>query len=209
MERIFCLLIGYGLGCFLTAAVVTRKTQNASVFEVGSKNPGMANVAIEYGKKPAAYVFIGDALKVIIACLITHWLFKDTYSWTQSTLWTGLGCTLGHNYPIWHHLKGGEGVMTSCTTIVFATPLVGIISILCGGVSVLVTQFLNLGAVIIPFVYTIIELVGHNLEYGLVGFILTCLSYAANRHAIIKIGTENEDEEKTDIIGAIKKKKQK
>ena len=207
MERIFCILIGYAWGCFLTAAVVTRKTQHTSIFDVGSKNPGMANVAIEYGKKPAIYVFVGDALKVIVACLITHWLFKDTYTWAQSSLWTGLGCTLGHNYPIWHHLKGGEGVMTSSTTILIATPVAGAISLIVGAITCCVTQFLNLGAVVILVVYTLIMLVQHNLEFALVGALLAVLSYAANRHSIKKIGTDEEEAEKFDVLGNLKKDK--
>lgn len=62
-----CTLIGYLCGCFLTADVVMRLRAGRSAFEVGSGNPGMANVGAQLGVRWAVIVLAGDILKVIAA----------------------------------------------------------------------------------------------------------------------------------------------
>lgn len=44
MYMIFSLLLGYAFGNILTAEIVIRKALGKTVFEVGTGNPGMANV---------------------------------------------------------------------------------------------------------------------------------------------------------------------
>lgn len=200
-----CLLLGYAFGAILTAELVVRKLYQVSVFEIGSKNPGMANVAIEYGLKPALMVLVGDAVKVIIPTIIVRFLFpEDPYMLT--TLWVGLGCTLGHNYPFWHKFKGGEGVMTTCTAIVLASPGYGIISVLLGGIFVLITQFLNPAAVAICVFFNVFMFyIGTTTEF-LITIVYTILMIIANYHAIAKIFTDEREGEKVDVAGAIKAK---
>ncbi len=85
-----CLLLGYAFGMILTADIVVRKLYKVSVFDIGSKNPGLANVAIEYGVKPALLVLVGDALKVIIPIFIVRALFPEE-PYMLTTLLVGLG----------------------------------------------------------------------------------------------------------------------
>ncbi|MCD8338106.1 MAG: glycerol-3-phosphate acyltransferase [Lachnospiraceae bacterium] len=66
MGRLISLLIGYAFGNFLTAEVVSRKASGNSVFNIGTGNPGMANIVNQYG----AVVFAGDLLKIFIPCLV-------------------------------------------------------------------------------------------------------------------------------------------
>ena len=191
---------------FLTADLVCHKVCDKSAFDVGSKNPGLANVGLEFGLKPAFIVLIGDAAKVIIPSILLHYLFGAQLSWTCSSLWCGLGATLGHNYPAWHHFTGGEGVMTSSTAMVIATPVVGIASILVGLVSVFVTKYLNLAAVIICMAYTILLYIQGFSEFAFIGLCFSILSWIANFHSIKKIGTDEAEAEQTDLWALITKK---
>ena len=199
-----CLLLGYAFGMILTADIVVRKLYKVSVFDIGSKNPGLANVAIEYGVKPALLVLVGDAVKVIIPIFIVRALFpQEPYMLT--TLLVGLGATLGHNYPCWHKFKGGEGVMTTCTAIVFTAPTYGIASVLLGGVFVLITQFLNPAAVAICIFFNIfMYYIGTTPEF-IITLIYTILMFIANYPAIAKIFSDQREGEKVDVGGAIKK----
>ncbi len=199
-----CLLLGYAFGMFLTADVVVRKLYKVSVFDVGSKNPGLANVAIEYGLKPALLVLVGDAVKVIIPIFIARTIFPDD-PYMLTTLLVGLGATLGHNYPCWHRFKGGEGVMTTCTAIVFASPGYGILSVLLGGVFVLITQFLNPAAVAICIFFNIFIYYVGTLPEFIITLIYTILMFIANYPAIAKLFTDQREGEKVDVAGAIKK----
>lgn len=44
MGRFVSLLLGYVFGNFLTAEVVSRRISGKSVFDIGTGNPGMANI---------------------------------------------------------------------------------------------------------------------------------------------------------------------
>ena len=70
MERLIPIAIGYFLGCILTADFVARARLSKSAFEVGSRNPGMANIGGLLGAKGAALVLAGDIAKVIIAVVL-------------------------------------------------------------------------------------------------------------------------------------------
>ena len=65
--RIVSVLTGYVLGNFLTAEIVARKIKNKSAFEIGSGNPGMANIMAQCGFKAGIIVLIGDLLKTFLA----------------------------------------------------------------------------------------------------------------------------------------------
>lgn len=151
MDYALSLLIGYCFGCFLTADVVCRASVHRSAFAVGDGNPGMANVGHMLGTKKALMVLAGDILKSLIAVLIAWALFGHS---TEIALWCGLGVTAGHNYPFWHHFKGGKGVTTTCSTIILASPLAGILSSIAGfAVGVVALGYLCLGALLIPSIF--------------------------------------------------------
>lgn len=143
------LIIGYLFGCFLTAVVVVKLSKGMNVFEIGSHNPGMANVMANVGKKEGALVLIGDILKTVLALLICWILFSEELG-HDVLLWSGMGVLLGHNFPFWHKFNGGKGVAVSCTVLIIAMPVWGTIACVVGGIITIATAFLSLGAVLIP-----------------------------------------------------------
>ena len=58
--RILCLLVGYLLGSFLTAECIARRLTGRSARDLGSGNPGMANIMATLGKGPGFAVLAGD-----------------------------------------------------------------------------------------------------------------------------------------------------
>ena len=56
--RVLCLGAGYLFGCFLTAEIVARCTAGCSAREIGTGNPGMANIATHLGKKAGLLVLL-------------------------------------------------------------------------------------------------------------------------------------------------------
>ena len=129
MECLLAFPIGYAFGCFLAADVVCRMSVHKSCFSIGDGNPGMANVGHVLGTKAALAVLAGDILKTLLAVLISWALLGHTLA---VTLWAGFGATAGHNFPIWHHFQGSKGVTTTCSTIILASPLAGILSSIAG-----------------------------------------------------------------------------
>ena len=74
--RLACILLGYLFGSFLTAEVVARVVSGKSARQLGTGNPGMANVASRLGTGSGLLVLAGDILKTAAACALCRlWLF--------------------------------------------------------------------------------------------------------------------------------------
>ena len=69
-----CIAIGYVLGNILTAEIVTHLMAGRSAYQMGSGNPGMANVMTQMGKKAGLLVLLGDVLKTAAAMAACFYL---------------------------------------------------------------------------------------------------------------------------------------
>mgnify|MGYP001060355843 CR=1 FL=1 len=66
--RLACILLGYLFGSFLTAEVVARVVSGKSARQLGTGNPGMANIMAQLGKGAGLLTLAGDTLKTVAAC---------------------------------------------------------------------------------------------------------------------------------------------
>ena len=145
--RALCLLAGYLFGCFLTAEIVSRCTAGTSAREIGTGNPGMANILTHLGKKAGFLVLAGDVLKTAFVCWFSYKIAPELGS--TALLYGGFGAVLGHNWPFWNQWRGGKGVAVTCAWLILYLPITGVLCCLAGGVAVLLTGYLPLGAVLI------------------------------------------------------------
>ena len=53
-EQLVCMAMGYLAGSFLTAVFVARTFTEKEISQIGTGNPGMANVMANIGKKEGA-----------------------------------------------------------------------------------------------------------------------------------------------------------
>jgi glycerol-3-phosphate acyltransferase PlsY len=120
------LLVSYLVGS-VDFAVVVARMHGVDIHEVGSGNPGASNVMRTLGRGPAVMVFVGDAIKGVIAAAIGTFLVGDGSGVTAWTFAAGLAAVVGHCYPIYHRFRGGKGVATGGGVLFFALPLVGLI----------------------------------------------------------------------------------
>ncbi len=201
--RVISFLIGYFPGCILTAVFVARAYTGRSAFEIGSKNPGMANIMRTCGFKAGILVLLGDLCKVFVSIAIAAF-FLYPQDRVLATAYAGLGSILGHNYPFWHRFKGGKGVAATCAVILCISPLWGILSMIVGMLAVFITQYLPVGGVVIPAVFC----VAAGLLYGPEIMVVTQIYVwvMLQRHWRNLRNVTMGKEEKTDVIGAIKKK---
>jgi glycerol-3-phosphate acyltransferase PlsY len=108
MFELLCFAGAYFLGSISSAVIVCKAFGLPDPRKEGSGNPGATNVLRLGGKKLAALVFVGDALKGLIPVLIVKLLIGTP--WVVMT--TALCAFLGHVYPIFFKFKGGKGVAT-------------------------------------------------------------------------------------------------
>lgn len=201
-EKLISCLIGYCLGNFLTAELVAKKYNGTSSSEIDSGNPGMANIMINLGFVPGILTLIGDVAKCVIAMLIARYLFPEADK--NIMFYAGFGATIGHCYPIWRKFKGGKGVATTCIMIVIYSFLWGAVADIAGAIVVLITQYLNLAGPVPPLVYAIAMFAVKDYEVAAMSAILFVIALVKHWPAIM--GIFDHTTEKTDVIGAIKKK---
>ena len=204
LPRIISCVIGYGCGCFLTAELVARRFAGKGAAELGDTgNPGMANIMASLGFKPGILVLIGDLAKCIVAVLISWLLFRKT-GWII-TLYAGLGCTLGHDFPFWRKFRGGKGVATSSAAITLYSPLWSLVAHLFGILVTLTTKYLCLAGPVVPLVFGICMLLRKDWEAAILSGIFVLLAFWCHGSSIL--GMRSGKTKKTDVIGAIRKKR--
>ena len=147
--RLACILLGYLFGSFLTAEVVARVISGKSARQLGTGNPGMANIMAQLGKGAGLLTLAGDTLKTVAACGAAYYATAPLIG-QVSILYAGLGAVLGHNYPAWARFRGGKGVAVTCVWLVLYLPFWGTLCCIAGGALVLWLGYLPLGAVVIP-----------------------------------------------------------
>ena len=128
MERILCLAMGYCFGLCQTGYFYGKMHQ-MDIRNYGSGNSGSTNVLRVMGVKAGLIVFIGDCSKMILACLVTRYLFRAQPDLVYLyLLYTGFGVILGHNFPFFMGFKGGKGIAsTGGILLAFHLPMAGVL----------------------------------------------------------------------------------
>lgn len=189
---IISVLIGYVCGCFLTAEAVAYICTGKSIRNIGSGNPGMANVMSKLGKKQGLIVLGGDILKMMLA-FGAAWLVTGKTDAGQVILWAGFGGILGHNYPFWRRFKGGKGVTVTCTWLVFLMPVWGTLCCIAGGVITLITGYLPLGAVLIPVFAIPFAFRSRGMAAGILMIAAACIMFTRHHNGLMRIVQGTED----------------
>lgn len=184
--RLLCIAIGYLCGCFLTAEVVVRHKTGNTAWEIGSGNPGMANIYGLFGPKWAAVTLLGDILKTVLPCMACRFLLFPRLGQT-AILYAGLGAALGHGFPFWHRFRGGRSVAVTCTYMILFSPLWGSIAALAGLFLVIATRYLAVGALAIPTLWLLPVFLQNGTEAGLVALAGTALLFILHRDSIDRI----------------------
>ena len=165
--------------------------EGKSASEIGSGNPGMANIMASLGKKAGFFVLAGDVGKTLIAFGVS-WLLAGGLLGRETFRWAGLGVVLGHNFPFWKKFRGGKGVAVTCTWLIFFMPVWGTVSCIAGGAVVLATGYLPLGAVLIPLLGTCFAFFSQGIMAGIFFLLSFLLMLSRHYRGLLRIvrGTE-------------------
>lgn len=197
------LLTGYLFGMFLTAEIVVKRKTGKSCAELGSGNPGMANVMTHLGFRAGITVLAGDIVKVIISVIIAWQLFCPAIG-RIGIYYAGIGATIGHDFPIWRRFRGGKGVATSCSAYILYSPLYGIPSVILGGVTVLLTKYLSIGGIAIPVFFLLPSFFVYGREAGCLTLFMLALTLLKHLPDALRI--RSGEAHKVDLIAKLHKK---
>lgn len=149
MERVICLIMGYVFGLFQTGYLYSR-SHGIDIRNYGSGNAGSTNILRVMGVRPGAIVFVGDAGKMILACLLTRVLFGGQKEMIcLYLLYTGFGVILGHNYPFYMGFKGGKGIAASAGLLASVDVPVGLVCLAVFALTVFLTRYVSLGSILV------------------------------------------------------------
>ena len=141
------LLLGYFLGCLNGSVMVSHFVIRDDVRQHGSGNAGLTNFYRTYGAKYALGVILLDMGKTAAACLIGGVILRYLAGdWQLGVLLGGLGCELGHMFPVFFGFKGGKGILSGGTLVWLLDWRVALIS---WGLFVLLwllTKYVSLGS---------------------------------------------------------------
>ena len=120
MEYILILLIGYLLGCLSPAAWISKQ-KDVDLRKEGSGNLGATNTALVLGSKAGIFVLILDMGKSILSAKISKLLFPQIVC---AGLLAGIGCILGHCFPVFMNFQGGKGLASFGGMILIVSPMI-------------------------------------------------------------------------------------
>ncbi len=121
MYGVLVLIAAYLIGS-VSFAIVIASSQDIDIRSVGSGNPGVSNVLRTLGKKSAALVLVGDALKGVLAAALGTYVVGEPFGWAAL-----FAAMIGHAFPIWHQFRGGKSVATVLGGVIFLAPMAGAI----------------------------------------------------------------------------------
>lgn len=213
MERVICLIIGYVFGLFQTGYLV-GKLNHIDIRREGSGNSGSTNALRVLGIKAGLMTFAGDVLKCVIAIFLVRQIFKGSACLPLLAMYTGVGVTLGHNYPFYLHFKGGKGIAVLAGLVISTHPLLALVPLAAFIVVVLLTRYVSVGSLLVTVIF-LAEVIfwgqtgrfemetQYLYELYVVTFLLMALAWWRHRANIGRLlkGTENK-------FGSSKKKEQ-
>lgn len=150
MERIICIIIGYGFGLFQTAFIY-GKLHGIDIREHGSGNAGTTNTLRVLGTKAGLIVLAGDIIKCILAIVLCGALFGKTHpdEVYLLKLYAAAGAILGHNFPFYLNFKGGKGIAATAGLIIAFHPYFIIVEALLFFVTFAITHYVSLGSLLV------------------------------------------------------------
>jgi glycerol-3-phosphate acyltransferase PlsY len=143
VQHAAAIIISYLIGS-VNFGIIVASMQGIDIRTAGSGTPGTSNLLRTLGKKSAAVVLIGDALKgAAAAALGALWIGGD-FGWV-----TLFAAVVGHSFPIWHGLKGGKSVATAIGGLIYLVPWVGAILGVIWVVILLVWKTASIGSLVV------------------------------------------------------------
>ena len=190
LSWLILLLLGYFLGCLNGSVMVSHFVIRDDVRQHGSGNAGLTNFYRTYGAKYALGVILFDMGKTVVACLLGGAMFNHLFGdWALGVLLGGLGCELGHMFPVFFGFKGGKGILSGGTLVWLLNWRVALIAWVLFAALWLLTRCVSLGSVSAAASMPISTwfFCGHSLLYTVLGAVIAALVVWCHRDNIRRL----------------------
>ena len=190
LSWLILLLLSYFLGCLNGSVMVSHFIIHDDVRQHGSGNAGLTNFYRTYGAKYALFVILFDMGKTVLACLLGGAMFGHLFGdRTLGVMLGGLGCELGHMFPVFFGFKGGKGILSGGTLVWLLDWRMGLIAWGLFAVLWLVTKYVSLGSVgaTVSMPITTYLFCGHSLLYTVLAVLVSALVLWCHRENITRL----------------------
>ena len=184
-------VIAYLLGSINSSILIGRLFGVKDIRKHGSGNAGATNTLRTIGKKAAILALIGDALKGVIAILLTRLvlgMFIEGDLLRIAQYISGVAAVLGHNFPIFFQFKGGKGIVTTAAVGAMMNPFMALIVIAIGVGTIIISKYVSLGSVTAMISYPILVIItGGDIPYIIFSTVLMLLAVIKHRANIKRL----------------------
>jgi glycerol-3-phosphate acyltransferase PlsY len=190
-------LLGYLLGATPFGIIIGRLMGGPDLREHGSQRTGATNALRTLGAPAAAFVFLLDVAKGVVAVLVARWLFAGDPMADWAAALAGFAAIVGHNWSVFIRFAGGRGVATSAGALGALSPLtILVLAPIALGLAWR-TRFVSLGSIVgsllAPVVTALLWLVDlasvPAIAYAAASAVLVTAAHADNI-ARLRAGTE-------------------
>jgi glycerol-3-phosphate acyltransferase PlsY len=137
--------VAYLIGSVPFALILARRWGSSDLRQMGSGNPGAANVLRTSGVAAGLLVAALDAAKGVASVWLAQ---RFSGGGAAAPAVAGLAAVIGHVYPIWLGFRGGKGVATACGAFAVLTPLALVPSLGIFVAGVWITRYISVGSVL-------------------------------------------------------------
>ena len=124
-------------------AVLVARARGGDIYQMGSGNPGAANVLRNLGWRAALPVMLGDMAKGAAPPPSGRLGGSDAAGWAA-----GFAAVVGHCFPVWHRFRGGKGVATAFGVALWMEPLLGLVLVAVWAGLLAVTKVSSIGSLV-------------------------------------------------------------
>jgi len=194
MFRIFCILIGYLVGCIQSAYLV-GKIMHVDLRKCGSGNLGSTNALRVLGKRAGGITFACDILKSVVSFLICRMIFPD--AGLIAGVYGCMGAIFGHDFPFYLGFNGGKGIaamigMVFCLGYIHPTLAVAAFAV--GILGIVFTKYVSVGSMLFSVAIPILLYGFHfSEETVMVGIALGILALFRHKANIKRLLSGNEN----------------
>ena len=154
---ILAAVLGYALGNFNGALLISKMMMHDDVRSHGSGNAGLTNFFRTYGGIQSVLVIVIDMGKCMLACYLAALLLPE-HALTAKAL-AGAATVLGHSYPAISGFRGGKGILSGSAVALMIDWRIYVIIMTIFGVTVALTRYVSLGSILATSAFGICMLI--------------------------------------------------
>ncbi len=190
MKLILLSAVAFIVGSIPTGQIIAG-VRGLDLRKAGSGNIGATNVLRSAGIWPALLTLVGDILKGVTAVFLGRYFFAGRSSYEGIM---GLCAILGHDFSIFMNFRGGKGVATGIGVLSIYSPQTALFTIILWLMTVLVTRYSSLGALVSFGLMPVGMVVFDRTEKLPVAILISILVFARHKDNISRLvnGTETK-----------------